>query len=208
MTLNESALKDIHAAIEAGEGIDLVRDLACWLMQALIDAEAADKIGADRYERSDERVTHRARYDPLTDAWTTVPAAPIELGVDQQAVWTGERLLVYAGFAQGGDAVAATFNPMTEEWTLIPNPPLGPRRDSAMSSDGSRFVVLWGGSASGSVLSDGALFDLDTGEWLVLPPSPATSGRDRHSIMWHQDRFLIIGGNRGGPLTFQPCAEC
>ena len=59
MTLNESALEDIHAAIEAGEGIDLVRDLARWVVQALIDAEAAESIGAGRYERADGRVTHR-----------------------------------------------------------------------------------------------------------------------------------------------------
>lgn len=59
MTLNESALNEIHAAIGAGDGTDLIRDLARWVVQELIDAEAAEQIGAGRYERDPDRVTHR-----------------------------------------------------------------------------------------------------------------------------------------------------
>jgi transposase-like protein len=59
MTLNESARNEIQAAVNAGDGVDLIRELARWAMQELIDTEAEEKIGAGRWERTEERTTHR-----------------------------------------------------------------------------------------------------------------------------------------------------
>ena len=59
MALSDSALSELLDALRVGDGTDLVRELAQWALQQLIDAEAAEKIGAGRYERSDDRVTHR-----------------------------------------------------------------------------------------------------------------------------------------------------
>ena len=44
MTPNESALNEIHAAIDAGDGTDLIRDLARWVVQELLDAEALSRL--------------------------------------------------------------------------------------------------------------------------------------------------------------------
>lgn len=59
MALNESALSELLDALHAGDGVDLVRELAQWALQELIEAQATQQIGAGRYERSDERVTER-----------------------------------------------------------------------------------------------------------------------------------------------------
>ena len=59
MALDESALSELLDALRAGDGVDLVRELAQWALQALIEAEVTERIGAGRYERSDERVTER-----------------------------------------------------------------------------------------------------------------------------------------------------
>ena len=59
MALTESALSELLDALRAGDGVDLVREVAQWALQELIEAEAAERIGARRYERSDERVTER-----------------------------------------------------------------------------------------------------------------------------------------------------
>ncbi len=59
MALDESAVSDLLDALRVGEGTDLVRELAQWALQALIDAEATAKIGANPWERSPERITHR-----------------------------------------------------------------------------------------------------------------------------------------------------
>ena len=59
MALDESAVSALLDALRVGEGTDLVRELAQWALQQLIDAEATEKIGADPWERSPERTTHR-----------------------------------------------------------------------------------------------------------------------------------------------------
>jgi putative transposase len=59
MALDESAMTDLLAALRAGGGLDVVREALGLVLQALIDAEAAQQIGAGRYERSASRTTHR-----------------------------------------------------------------------------------------------------------------------------------------------------
>ena len=59
MALSQSVLSELLDAFRVGEGVDLVRDAVRLVMQELIEVEASERIGADRYERSEERVTER-----------------------------------------------------------------------------------------------------------------------------------------------------
>ena len=59
MALSQSVLSDLLDAFRAGEGVDLVGDAVRLVMQELIETEASQKIGADRYERTESRVTDR-----------------------------------------------------------------------------------------------------------------------------------------------------
>jgi len=59
MALSESAVSVLLDALRVGEGTDLVRELAQWALQQLIEVEATEKIGADPWERSPERTTYR-----------------------------------------------------------------------------------------------------------------------------------------------------
>jgi transposase-like protein len=59
MTLSQSALSELLDAIRAGGGIDLARESFRMVAQELIELEASQTIGAARYERTDERTTHR-----------------------------------------------------------------------------------------------------------------------------------------------------
>lgn len=59
MALPDSALSELLDALRVGEGTDLVRELAQFGLQQLIDLEATEAIGAGRYERSEGRVTER-----------------------------------------------------------------------------------------------------------------------------------------------------
>ena len=59
MALDESAMTDLLAALRAGGGLDVVREALALVLQALIDAEATEVIGAGRYEPSAARTTHR-----------------------------------------------------------------------------------------------------------------------------------------------------
>jgi transposase-like protein len=59
MALSQSVLSELLDAFRAGEGVDLVRDAVRLVMQELIEIEATERIGADRYERNETRVTER-----------------------------------------------------------------------------------------------------------------------------------------------------
>jgi len=59
MALDESVLSELLAALSAGEGVDLVRELAQWALQQLIDTEATAVIGAAPWERTDTRTAER-----------------------------------------------------------------------------------------------------------------------------------------------------
>ena len=69
MALVESAVSDLLDALRVGENTDVVRELAQWALQQLIDAEAAERIGADPLERTPDRMTHRNGTRPKV-LWT------------------------------------------------------------------------------------------------------------------------------------------
>ena len=59
MALSQSALSELLDAMRAGGSVDVMREAMTIVLQELIEAEAAQAIGAARYERTDERTTHR-----------------------------------------------------------------------------------------------------------------------------------------------------
>jgi putative transposase len=59
MALSQSALSELLDAFRAGDGVDLVRESVRMVMQELIEAEATERIGAERYERAETRTTER-----------------------------------------------------------------------------------------------------------------------------------------------------
>jgi len=59
MALDQSALSELLDALRAGGDLDVVREGLALVLQALIEAEAAQQIGAGRYERAASRTTHR-----------------------------------------------------------------------------------------------------------------------------------------------------
>ena len=65
MTLTESDLSELLAALKAGEMTDTIRTSLEWVLQQLIEAEAAAVIGAGPHERTETRTNqrngHRAR---------------------------------------------------------------------------------------------------------------------------------------------------
>ncbi len=59
MALSQSAVSELLEAFRTGEGVDLIRESVRMVMQELIEAEASERIGAARYERTEERTTER-----------------------------------------------------------------------------------------------------------------------------------------------------
>jgi len=59
MALSNSVASELLEAFRAGEGVDLIRESVRLVMQDLIEVDAAEQIGAGRYERTDTRTTQR-----------------------------------------------------------------------------------------------------------------------------------------------------
>ena len=59
MTLTQSHVSELLDAIRAGGDSDVIRKGVELVLQALIDVEAAEAIGADRYQRAESRRTWR-----------------------------------------------------------------------------------------------------------------------------------------------------
>jgi putative transposase len=59
MALSQSVASELLEAFRAGEGVDLIRESVRLVMQELIETEAAERVGAGRYERSESRTTER-----------------------------------------------------------------------------------------------------------------------------------------------------
>src|SRR5215212_12145231 len=84
MALDESAMTDLLAALRAGGGLDVVREALGLVLQALINADAAQQIGAGRYERSASRTTHRNGSRPRL---LSTKAGDVELHIPK--LWEG-----------------------------------------------------------------------------------------------------------------------
>jgi hypothetical protein len=80
MVLSQSVASELLEAFRAGEGVDLIRESVRLVLQELIETEAAERIGADRYERTESRVTDRngARPAAVVDSGRGCAAADAE----------------------------------------------------------------------------------------------------------------------------------
>ncbi len=78
VTLTESDLSELLAALKAGEFTERIRTSLEWILQQLIEAEATATIGAARYERSEDRTAQRNGHRPRL---LTTPAGDVELAI-------------------------------------------------------------------------------------------------------------------------------
>lgn len=76
----------------------------------------------------------------------------------------------------------------------FPDAPV-PLRDASVVAGDSNYVVLWGGYTGRSdFASDGAVLDLATGTWRMLPSHPSLPGRAGAAGVILGDNLLLIGG--------------
>jgi putative transposase len=78
MALDQSVLSELLAALQSGEGLDLIRESVRLVCQELIETELSALIGAGRYERSEERTNERNGHRSRT---LTTKAGDVELAI-------------------------------------------------------------------------------------------------------------------------------
>jgi Kelch motif len=135
-------------------------------------------------------------YDPVRDAWRTLPATGAPAARTQGVVvWTGAEMLVWGGSGAAGDfADGARFNPTTNTWRPIsPNGAPGPRFNPVGVWTGSQLLV-WGGQDVGTALSDGAAYDPATDTWVPISSDGEPTLRSAAAGVWSGSELLIWGG--------------
>jgi hypothetical protein len=151
--------------------------------------------------------------------WTPLPSSPHAPSprFAHTAVWTNAGMVVFGGCAQSSpnpNRCARTLNdgaifdphaPVgTDPWTPLPAAPIRGRTGHSLVWSG-RYLIVWGGDDNGTVLSDGARFDLVTKSWSLLSPNlPSLPGSDKKGRRDHsaaleplRGRMIVWGGTDG-----------
>ena len=134
------------------------------------------------------------RYDPSTDTWQTVSTTNAPDPRDShKAVWTGNEMFVWGGYANAYLGTGGRYNPITDAWvgtTLIGAPE--PRTDHTVVWTGSQMIV-WGGIGD-FVYNNGAGYFPNTDSWQPISDTAAPSPRDTHTAVWTGNEMIVWGG--------------
>jgi hypothetical protein len=137
-----------------------------------------------------------SRYDPATDAWSPMAAAPVAGRDGHTAVWNGAEMLVWGGYDGAYLGDGGRYAPLTDTWSLIAEAgaPV-PRASHAAVWSGAEMIV-WGGS-NGAFLDSGGGFDPAAGIWIPTTLAGAPSGRWNFTAVWADGALLVWGGSDG-----------
>ncbi len=174
---------------------------AAWTGQRLVVWGGGSGAGLDDGENGSWHPSDAgAAYDPATDRWAVLPAAPIAARVGATAVWTGREVLFWGG-AAGHDAFfgdGAAYDPATRTWRVLPAAPINARSDHETVWTGKEMIV-WGGITQccpiDSELHDqaAAAYDPAINQWRRVADVPGPwSGDDGTAVtLVDGDRPLI-----------------
>ena len=149
-----------------------------------------------------------ALYDPATDAWRPMSREGAPAPRSQMAaVWTGEELLVWGGWTDGGACPSSggSYNPRTDKWTPFSteNAPEG-RLEPACVWTG-RELLVWGGLLEGGqrACGTGGRYDPETQAWRPLPTEGAPTPSRGLQAVWTGSEMIVWGGAHleGEPLV-------
>jgi hypothetical protein len=113
-----------------------------------------------------------AAYDPVTRAWTPMPASPLSPRNTAFAVWTGTTALFWGGGNGNGSLLmnGASYDPASRTWATLPAAPLRPDAQG-------RQVIVWTGTQMLVIRPGaGAAFDPATRSWTAVPGLPQVAG--------------------------------
>lgn len=147
--------------------------------------------------------------------WTPVPTSPLSPRWGASAVWSGEEVVLWGGYASEYDALVdgARYDPAAETWTPIPSAPVPHRGHQEAVWAGGRLLVWVDAMIKGLVA--GAEYSPADGTWKRLPPPPDEI-RGSEGVAATDDLVYVLGvtyddspGHRATPLvaTYDPAAR-
>jgi N-acetylneuraminic acid mutarotase len=141
-----------------------------------------------------------AIYDPSKDSWRPMSTDGAPSARSQMAaVWTGQELLVWGGWADGGECptTGGAYDPRTDTWTplTVENAPEA-RLEPASVWTGSEMIV-WGGLLQDGKRSSGTggRYNPETKSWKALPMENAPPSARGMQAVWTGSEMIVWSGS-------------
>jgi len=142
-----------------------------------------------------------AIYDPSSGRWTPISTdgAP-SLREGQSAVWTGDELIVWGGYASGSYLNdGGRYDPSKSAWLPTPLTGAPSGRRGHVGIWAANHMIVWGGFGGGeSALSDGGRFDPTSNRWLPMAFDQVPTSRYLPSAVWTGTEMIVWGGGATG----------
>ncbi|MDT0276431.1 Kelch repeat-containing protein [Blastococcus goldschmidtiae] len=179
--------------LRRGRGVTAALDGTAYLVTTCADGPAC------------EAPPRLLSYRPDDDRWTDHGPVPGPQPLPRRVTTVGGSLLVYSTGDTLVEAADLLFDPETSAWTELPDDPLPMTDDRFMVPVEGHLVLAASpsavlppdtGSADPAARSDrtpAARFDLDRGEWAVLPDAPGQG----HQLL-PTDRGPLLDGHYSG----------
>lgn len=132
-----------------------------------------------------------AAFNPATNTWRMLPAAPGAGRAGAATVWTGSELLILGGETAGGRvADGLSFDPATDTWEQLPSGPLTEPTVKASVWTGSEAVIL---ATTPDETIQVVSYAPQSRTWSALP-TPATPVNRSVGLTVSNGRILLFGG--------------
>lgn len=144
-----------------------------------------------------------AIYDATQGMWLAAPTLDLrsDLVGDVNLGWDGETLAVVVG----QDIPTIYDSPSTWRWrvgeaTWSPGAPapIGARTGAGTAFD-RRRLAMWGGSINGRLQTDGAIYDVPSDTWELVPAAPI-SGGEYPMVVWSNGRVMVSPSTVNAPV--------
>jgi len=139
------------------------------------------------------------RYDPVTNTWTPIPAAPgwVKPRNFHQAVWTGDRMTIWGGTT---DPQGLSYDPNSNTWMPIStiNAPTPTYQGTGVWT--GQEMIVWGGctvfttTPCPSYVNSGGRYNPATDTWTPVTTVGAPLARWTHTAVWTGQEMIIWGG--------------
>ncbi|GAB2842570.1 hypothetical protein GCM10022221_47210 [Actinocorallia aurea] len=141
-----------------------------------------------------------AAYDPASDRWRVLPAAPLPGRERPILLWTGERVLVFGGHRRTEAPLSdgAAYDPAADSWEALPDAPVALPDHAVWTGTEAVFVTTRGGTA----------YDPARRSWRLLPKSPPLEWVE--DVVWTGSEAIVLGST-GRPnlaaTAYDPAAD-
>lgn len=133
-----------------------------------------------------------AAYDPETDTWRRLAAAPIPPNAPLTTTWTGSEVVFWGSYGGTSTRTGAAYNPVSDTWRVMPDVPAG-FNDAASVWTGHEVVVFGarlGVNNHPETPATGVAYDPIADSWRSLPDSALSPNAT--DLVWDGERLIAV----------------